>query len=100
MPNRDGTGPMGQGPRTGGGWGPCPPVPRSRRPGDAVAAVAAATATSSTRPDSPDGSGRRRPTRRPMRLAGAAPGDRLESIEEKLGQVLARLDDIEAKGSK
>ncbi len=23
MPGRDGTGPLGQGPRTGGGWGDC-----------------------------------------------------------------------------
>ena len=26
MPGRDGSGPMGQGPRTGGGFGGCPPV--------------------------------------------------------------------------
>ncbi len=26
MPGFDGTGPMGMGPRTGGGFGPCPPV--------------------------------------------------------------------------
>jgi len=26
MPNRDGTGPEGKGPRTGRGMGPCPPI--------------------------------------------------------------------------
>jgi hypothetical protein len=27
MPGSDGTGPRGQGPRTGGGWGRCVPLP-------------------------------------------------------------------------
>jgi hypothetical protein len=94
---------MGQGPRTGGGWDPCPPGPVERQgawgrggrqgrggrgyrnqyyatglTGWQRAALADAT------PDE----------------TAAAPADRLESIEEKLGQVLARLEDLEAKDSK
>ena len=100
MPNRDGTGPMELGPRTGGGWGPCPTGPagdarwlsRGGRGGRAYRNRFYATGLT----------GWQRAARAdfvpPATIDG--PVDRLAQIDGRLEQVLDRLEALEAKGSK
>jgi len=103
MPNRDGTGPMGQGQGTGGGWGACtsgttegPGMGGSRGRGGRGGGRGhrnqfhATGLTGWQRAELAD-------------LAPApidAPFDRLEQIEGRLEQALTRLEALEAKDSR
>jgi len=99
MPNRDGTGPMGQGPRTGGGWGPCPPnvaggpgyQGRGGWGGRGHRNRFYATGLTGWQREAQAAAGV---------TTDAAPASRMDLIEEKLDQVLERLDGLEAKGAK
>lgn len=90
MPGRDGTGPLGDGPMTGGGWGPCggTAVQTGGRPrfGRALAGTGG------------DSFGRGR-GRRNRFYATGAPGlqDEVETLRSTLTEVRQRLEQLENK---
>ena len=104
MPNRDGTGPMGQGQGTGGGWGACtsgttegPGMGGSRGRGGRGGGRGHrnqfhATGLTGWQRDALADAGPQAPH--------TVSAEQLASVEDKLDRVLARLDDLEAKASK